>query len=302
MVGFEVLFEAGRRFAEGVVEPRPAGTVSVPSGRIVVGDPTTGGHAALVRRVPPGKYPASISVARLRNDEKRVAAAMLRFRAGRVVIWEPALPEGKNPDDAPTPEAYFGYGVDGGLACFADAGAPLPHDVNAGDNGRCTGVELPLGRHTIAVFSADKGTYASYWGLDGAGNPIVLVTDFRLVGTRETGGAEMLSDAWPGSALDEEITQNWEGRDIVTPLPVAVEVSEGMVLETVKVEEKGQGKRAKGERRRDKGQGRTEKGQGKRGKAPAKKAKAKPVKTTKARPVKPARVKPAKAKRRSAAR
>ena len=70
---------------------RAAGNVNLPSGRIVVGDPARSGHDALVRRVPPGRYPATISVAWIHQlMEHRVAAAMLRFRAGPVATWEPA--------------------------------------------------------------------------------------------------------------------------------------------------------------------------------------------------------------------
>ena len=45
-MGFELLFQAGRRFTEGVVQPRAAGNVQLPTGRIVVGDPR-----ALARQV-----------------------------------------------------------------------------------------------------------------------------------------------------------------------------------------------------------------------------------------------------------
>ena len=223
-MGFEVLFEAGRRFAEGVVEPRAAGNVQLPTGRIVVGDPRNGAHAALVRRVPPGRSPATISVACMGTDEHRVAAAMLRFRAGAISSWEPALPEGRDPD-APTPDDYFGFGIGSGLACFADASVPLPHDVRPQGSSPalaypgCAATELPIGNTTISVFSANDGTYASFWGLDATGQPMVLVTDFRVIGTAETRAAELLVQHWPGGSLDEEITRNWEARDIVAPLP-----------------------------------------------------------------------------------
>jgi hypothetical protein len=217
MVGFDVLFESGRRFAEGVVEPRPAGMVTLPSGRLVVGDPTNGGHAPLARRVPPGRYPATVSIVRRGSSERRVAAAMLRFRAGPVVLWEPAEPEGKDADDAPSPEAYFGFGVGSGLACFADSAAPLPYEVKP--SAEHTVTELSVGDGTISVFSADGGTYASFWGLDASGMPMVLVTDFRIVGTDETRGAEMLASAWPGASLDDEVTRNWEAKDIIAAPP-----------------------------------------------------------------------------------
>jgi hypothetical protein len=212
MVGFEPLFEQGRKFAKGTVELRDAGTVSVTSGVIAVGDPSSRIDKPLARTVPPGRYPVVASVAHLSaSDERRVAAAMVRFSDRPIVSWEPALPRGEDPATL-EPGQYFGYGVDGGIACFADEAllpaldfdtwekTIMPAIERADSKGLCAATEIELGGGNVVAFTtgAGDGFYVSFWGLDDSGQPVALVTEFRILGTEVTRGREILAKAWPG--------------------------------------------------------------------------------------------------------
>ena len=230
MAGFEPLFEAGRRFEKGSVEPRPAGTLAVPSGRIAVGDPASGICRALVRAVPPGRYPVSISVATLEEPaDRRVAAAMVRFSARPIARWEPALAEGDDPATL-QPGQFFGYGVDAGIACFIDAEvAPaidfdfweqriVPTILRSDPKALCASAEVKAEDANVVAFTsgAGDGVYASFWGLDAGGAPVVLVTEFRVIGAEVTSGQLILEEHWPGNpTLVASVT------DLVEPPPTA---------------------------------------------------------------------------------
>jgi hypothetical protein len=237
MTGFEVMFEAGHKFAGGTVEPRPVGTIAVPSGRIVVCDPSDGktGRRPLARAVPPGTYPVTISVGRLDAiEEQRVAAAMVRFSARPVARWEAAANEG---DDPATLKAgqYFGYGVDAGIGCFVDAGtaAGLTFDVwdakvltavlAADPKALCGAAEVAIDGGNLVAFTtgAGDGIYASFWGLDPQGEPVVLVTEFRIVGGEETRGRDIIRATWPQSAPRPERAATVKALDGTAPPPAS---------------------------------------------------------------------------------
>jgi hypothetical protein len=213
MPGFDPLFERGRKFDRGTVEPKAAGTLRLPTGRIVVADPASAGVDTdpLVRTVPPGDYPVEVSVAWIeQNQEHRIAAARVRFSDRPVAKWEPALADGQDPDTL-EPGQFFGYGVDAGTACFVDASLlPLDFDffdqtivpaMQKADERLLAGyAEVARGAASVVAFSsgAGDGMYASFWGLDDAGQPVVLVTEFRIVGTEVTRGGLLIEAAWPG--------------------------------------------------------------------------------------------------------
>ncbi|SCL45115.1 Protein of unknown function [Micromonospora citrea] len=130
--GVQTLFTPGAQVAaEGVgasvIDVRPAGTLYMPSGRLIVADPTSASTTEpLVAAVPPGDYPVSVSILRsLRYPEMGyVAAARLTITDEPVKAWEPAL----CPDDDPTllaSDESIGFGVDAGMGCFVDAVAQL---------------------------------------------------------------------------------------------------------------------------------------------------------------------------------
>ncbi|MCB9671087.1 MAG: DUF4241 domain-containing protein [Alphaproteobacteria bacterium] len=76
------------------VRVEEAGHLDLVGGRIVVGDPLTGGlsDGPLARAVPPGRYPVDLSVVRRPPDsggvaDERVAAARVRFRSTVNTSW-----------------------------------------------------------------------------------------------------------------------------------------------------------------------------------------------------------------------
>jgi Protein of unknown function (DUF4241) len=82
MPGFEPLFTTAANFVDGSIEPTPAGTLALPSGSIIVCDPAGSPSPVLVRRVPPGRYPVTVSLATMaETHERRIAGAMVQFSA-----------------------------------------------------------------------------------------------------------------------------------------------------------------------------------------------------------------------------
>jgi len=213
MPGFEPLFTAAADFVDGSIEPTPAGTVALPSGSIIVCDPTSSPSPVLVRRVPPGRYPVTVSVATMKGtNERRIAAAMVRFSAQPIATWEPALGEAQDPNDL-RPGEYFGYGVDGGTACFMDGEMSRSwtfddHEqsvepaLEAADPTLLAAyAEVTTPKGNLIAFAAGAGDdmYASFWALDASGALVALVTEFRIVGTEVTRGDAIIEAHWPGT-------------------------------------------------------------------------------------------------------
>lgn len=173
---------------------REVGKLRLTSGRVVTCDPLLGssGLTPLARTVPPGQYPVVLSVVR-----GRVACAMLRFRKSRPVRWELATRPGQDLAKL-GPGRIFTYSVDSGIGSFLDADQ-IPHlgklldgvlidsraesatDSLAGEWGERV-LNDATGGNLIAFHSGwGDGGYGSYWGLNSAGDPVSLVTDFRLL-------------------------------------------------------------------------------------------------------------------------
>ena len=128
--GIDELFAAG---SERVIRGRrlrlsahAAGSLSLPSGRLVAADPawlSEDGKPFTVT-VPPGAYPVTISLATFTDDpgHSRVAAARLDVTDRAAARWELALRDGQDLLDLGYRQ-FFGFGVDAGMACFTDADA-----------------------------------------------------------------------------------------------------------------------------------------------------------------------------------
>ena len=175
------------------------GLLHLPTGAIIACDPLVSGPnwPALARKVRPGSYPVSLYEA-----HGRVALAVLRFTPGKPVKWEIATTPGQDAATLKTDE-IFGYPVDAGLGSFMDPVAmslmdaernKLGPDKNYYDDvlaaefaphaDRFVMHQPVKGNPTnIAMFWSGwgDGFYASYWGLDGAGEPVVLMTDFAVI-------------------------------------------------------------------------------------------------------------------------
>jgi hypothetical protein len=187
------------QMAEREITVTVIGELDLPTGEIIACDPLTTGTdwPALSRKVKPGHYPVSLLEA-----QGRVAAAVLRFRPGGPFRWELAtLPD----QDASTlkGEEVFGYPVDAGLGSFMDKMAmalmseqqdKLEADQNYYDDVLAAEFAPNQDRFVmhhpvagnplnIAMFWSGwgDGLYPSFWGLDAAGEPLLLLTDFDVL-------------------------------------------------------------------------------------------------------------------------
>jgi hypothetical protein len=184
------------------------GRLALPSGRIVAADPFLAKNAdAFERTVPPGRYPVSFALATLFSDEVYVAYARLRFRNSNVVRWEIARVSRQEE------LSNMGYGVDSGVGCFVDATLAPRYAEELAEEGalerkisdrldRFDGALVSpsfWSRDNLACFSSGRGdgVYASYFGLDAAGHPVELITDFQIANTLEPAsmGADELQKA-----------------------------------------------------------------------------------------------------------
>jgi hypothetical protein len=174
------------------------GKLAVPSGRIVACDPFLCDRTeAFGRRVPVGKFPVQLALARLEHDDERVAFARILFADRPVVRWEMALRPGQTLKDL-KPGYIHGYGVDTGTGAFMDATAQAPYLAATADEAATIRLVdalntapvssrawllRPYGHANVAMFSSGwgDGFYASYFGLDSAGRVVALVTDFGVV-------------------------------------------------------------------------------------------------------------------------
>lgn len=178
------------------------GQVDLPTGRIVAADPLTQpDRPALAVTVPPGRYDVSLYLA-----EGRVALAALQLSPAPVETWRLALLPGQSMAGL-AHDSYFGFPVDTGLGAYMDAsalalieererrvrseigpGMNYYNDVlhaelrDAGDL-HLMHRPIPEREQAIAIFGSGwgDGVYPSIWGLDGAGAPSVLVTDFHVL-------------------------------------------------------------------------------------------------------------------------
>lgn len=180
------------------IEHREIGRLALPSGRVIAADALVEPALPPFARVaPPGHFPVHLAVAHIVNhNDQRIAAAWIAFGDGEIATWEEALLEGR-PAARPGDSAY---GVDSATGSFLspEAASVLAQRLDesyAEDVGErlqsnylptreWTMLDLPgPGGLNVAVFSAGfgDGAYSSYWGLDQAGRPLILLTDFGLL-------------------------------------------------------------------------------------------------------------------------
>jgi hypothetical protein len=192
-LGVFVLSDA--EMAERQITVTPIGDLDLPTGAIIACDPLVS-DPTLSRKVEPGRYPVSLLEA-----PGRVATAVLRFSPGAPVRWELATVPGEDVAALKGDEVY-GYPVDAGLASFMDKTAIVlmsdeQDKLNYGDYyGEVLAAEFAPNQdrfvlhHTvagnplnIAMFGSGwgDGSYSSFWGLDAAGEPPLLRTDFGVL-------------------------------------------------------------------------------------------------------------------------
>ena len=193
-----------------------AGETDFPTGEVVLADPLsylgTKYETVLDQRIPAGSYPVELSVYHSRIVGLRIAAARLRISDKQAVRYEIAMPRGTKIVDYGQPKIFTFFGVDAGLACFADAKTSedyrifwekwqkenpeknrytdyfmalfqksyerYPEVQNEGGN--FLSWQLPESGQRIVLFSSGMGDgiFSGYWGLDEDGKIANLVVPF----------------------------------------------------------------------------------------------------------------------------
>ena len=185
----------GREWQFGVAR---AGDVSLPSGRIVACDPLVSGpRDPFLQSVPRGRYPVDLALARAQAGGERIALARVLFTARPPSVWVMALRKGEK-EAALARGSIYGYTADSGTGAFMDAETAVATDLStrpdidevlqqltANYRPNRYWLDYPVARkHNIVMFAAGsgEGRYASYFGIDEAGDVCVLVTDFQVLG------------------------------------------------------------------------------------------------------------------------
>lgn len=174
-----------------IIEVRDAGTLRMPSGRLVAKDPAwiDDRDQPFTVTVPPGEYPVRLSVVRFADnpEHKRVAAAKLVIRDEPAQSWEMALVPGQDPRTL-TDTAFYGFGVDAGMGCFYDASATAAFARL--DRGNVLGdaitaapmSDLESGTKLIAYHSGwGDGAYPTWIGRAAGGDVVCFVADMLLM-------------------------------------------------------------------------------------------------------------------------
>ena len=179
-----LLFQDGRAVTvEGhhsTIRVVDVGSMSIPSGVLVAGDFGYDSHllTAMVRRVPPGRYPVQVAITFGRNTALRI-----KVSDREVVSWHPA-------DDAGGGHVM---GVDAGNIALLDAAGlvsltvrrkeSLYDDWARSEDHPATQLLALAPAHdgVIAASGFGDGAYPAYWGLDAEGEPAVLLVDFLVL-------------------------------------------------------------------------------------------------------------------------
>ncbi|MFC0774543.1 DUF4241 domain-containing protein [Terrimonas alba] len=169
------------------------GKIKIESGKIIACDPIVMHDSRPFTQVfPIGQFLVTLAIAKTSNYE-RVAFSRITFSNNPVSKWELALKEGQKP--IPLKDtSFYCYGVDAGTGIFIDSIANKSFNqkshaewkdvfiTKAEKNGN-VGYIHEFETHNLATFSTGygDGCYATYVGIDNAGNVCQLLTDFGLV-------------------------------------------------------------------------------------------------------------------------
>ena len=194
-----------------------AGEADFPSGEVVLADPLSylgqeKYETHLERRIPVGSHPVELAICHSAIAGIRIAAARLIISDRAVVTYELAMPKGRTTADVNKPGVFSFFGVDAGMACFADAVTAKEYkrfatewfNVNQGKNiyddyfaellqksyekypkvqrpgGDFLLWQIPEREHRIVLFASGMGdgVYSGYWGLGADGEAVELVIPF----------------------------------------------------------------------------------------------------------------------------
>lgn len=179
------------------------GELTVRSGKLVACDPfVCPGTVPFSLRLPQAQFPLTLSIAETGTDQ-RVAFAILRVADLVPVRWEMMTAPGANPSELKDGE-IFGYPVDSGTGCFADATAmslldekmrrdpkyfdTLSVEMDKTYRHTWSWLKVDLGEASLFAFSSGYGDgfYATYAGFDPQGRLSHIVTDFAVLPSAET--------------------------------------------------------------------------------------------------------------------
>lgn len=188
------------RYGKSIIASHDVGLISIPSGEIVMADPTRQFEIAdfkrktFQQRVQPGIYPVIAYSAKSQNDCS-LAFAEIRFTDQFPATFSAA----KTILDAEqSRRRYCGYVVDDAATGFMDgqffrdacmqpqfSSLHLPIDFdelleeNQDECGlSCAAAISPEGNYSAALFTVPSGIYYWYWGKDKKGKICCLIADF----------------------------------------------------------------------------------------------------------------------------
>jgi major membrane immunogen (membrane-anchored lipoprotein) len=184
------------------------GYLNLPSGKIVALDPLVmmGKGQGFTQTVAAGRYQVSVFWFDDKDWGKRNAFATLTFSNGEVATWQMAVTEGQDIAKL-KPDEFYGYGVDAGMGSFLspegfkalnDAMDKAQKEIANYSSYYDDVLAIPLDalnpsrliyepptapENNIAMFASGfgDGSYPSYFGMDAAGKPVILVTTFLVV-------------------------------------------------------------------------------------------------------------------------
>ena len=192
------------------------GEADFPTGEIVLADPLaylgSKYQTALEGKIPAGSYSVELSILRSETVGIRVAAARLKIKEACAAEYKLAMPEGHTSEDYNKPGVFSFFGVDAGMACFADRSLSKEfyefttdwHNANPGKNiyddyfmelfaenykkypelqtpyGDFILWRFPKSGNRLIMFSSGlgDGVYSGYWGMDDKGEAAELVIPF----------------------------------------------------------------------------------------------------------------------------
>ncbi|WP_265428824.1 DUF4241 domain-containing protein [Chryseobacterium sp. YIM B08800] len=107
------------------MEVMEIGDVSLPSGKVVVRDPLVflnSKQKPYFIETPKGNFPVTIAVVKSEDWGDRYAAVKVKFTNEKPILYQEALIGNENLDGVKEDD-FFGFHVDAGLGCIADAEA-----------------------------------------------------------------------------------------------------------------------------------------------------------------------------------
>jgi hypothetical protein len=195
----DVMFEPGTilthpDFDDVEIDVEEVAHLVLPTGTLAVHDPAwlEFTHQLTLFELEPGTYPVQLSVLRVPGEGGGMTAgARVLFRDEPVVSWELAVPRGQNAamlGDG----AFYGFGVDAGMACLFDHEAlaafqrvveETGEKISDFERDEALVLTAPDSDANLIVFSSGygDGSYPAWIGRTGDGKIACFVADLRVL-------------------------------------------------------------------------------------------------------------------------